>query len=193
MDVTDRSCGDCSLCCTVLRVDDLQKLGGVSCLHQNESGPGCSIHARRPEICRGYRCLWLQGGLPEESRPDRLGAVLDIVHDGAQARLEIRQVRPSCFDASPELAEIATRYRASMPVRITDVEEVMEADRAYLVLLPGGEEHRVCGEWTEIHRPGQPVEKRRLSLIERWVRRGMLGWQRLRLRRAGKTGPTSAL
>ena len=118
---------------------------------------------------------------------------MDIVHDGAQARLEIRQIRPGIFDASTELVEIAKHYRASMPVRITDVEEVMEADRAYRVLLPGGEEHRVCGEWTEIHRPGQPVENRRLSPIERWVRRGILGWQRLRLRRAGQKGLTSAL
>lgn len=186
----DRSCGDCSLCCTVLRVDELQKLGGISCVHQNESGPGCSVHEQRPQICRAYRCLWLKGGLPEENRPDRLGAVLDIFHDGAQARLEIRQSRSGTFENSSDLAAIAERYRASMPVRITDVEAVLDPDRPYRVLLPGGEEHRVSGEWTEIHRGGQLVERRRLSLLERWLRRSMLLWQRNRLRRAREAGPS---
>ena len=88
-------------------MNELQKLGGISCVHQNESGPGCSVHEQRPQICRAYRCLWLKGGLPEENRPDRLGAVLDIFHDGAQARLEIRQSRSGTFENSSDLAAIA--------------------------------------------------------------------------------------
>lgn len=187
-----RVCGECSLCCTVLRVDELNKLGGVPCLHQNSSGPGCSIHAERPGVCRGYRCLWLQGGLLKTDRPDRIGAVLDVFHDGAVGRLEIRQDRAGRFDESPRLSEIAAKYRTSMPVRITDVEEVMDSDRPYRVLLPNGEEHRVRGEWTEIHRPGQAPEVRRLSLVERWVRRGVLAGRRIRLRRARTLGPRPA-
>lgn len=192
MDAAGRVCGDCSLCCTVLRVDELRKLGGVPCLHQNSTGPGCSIHPERPGICRAYRCLWLQGGLEEPDRPDLVGAVLDLVREAAVVRLEIRQDRPGRFDDSPRLAEIAEQYRGSMPVRITDVEAVMDGDHPYRVLLPDGQEHRVRGEWTEIHRPGRAPERRRLSWIERWVRRGMLNWRRLRLRRAQSAGPRSA-
>ena len=187
-----RVCGDCSLCCTVLRVDELRKLGGVPCLHQNPSGPGCSIHAERPGVCRGYHCLWLEGGLDERDRPDRIGAVLDVVHDGAVGRLEIRQDRAGRFDGSPRLGEISEKYRSSMPVRITDVEEVMDSDRPYRVLLPNGEEHRVRGEWTEIHRPGRAPELRRLSWVERWVRRVVLGGRRIRLRHARAVGPRPA-
>ena len=137
--------------------------------------------------------LWLKGGLPEESRPDRLGAVLDVFHDGAQARLEIRESRSGAFDNSPELAEIAERYRASMPVRITDVEAVLDPDRSYRVLLPSGEEHRVRGEWTEIYRGGNFVERRRLSFLERLTRRSLLAWRRNRLRRARREGPSRVL
>lgn len=189
----DRSCGSCSSCCTVLRVDELQKLGGVPCVHQDQSGPGCSVHAHRPAVCRGYHCLWLKGGLSEECRPDRLGAVLDVVHDGAQARLEIRECRPGAFEDSSELAEIAERYRVTMPVRVTDVAAVLDPDRPYRVLLPDGEEHRVRGEWTEIHRGGKWVETRRLSWIERWTRRSILAWRSRRLRRARDQGPSRVL
>jgi hypothetical protein len=178
----ERRCGDCSLCCTVLRVDALSKLGGRNCVHQDADGPGCAIHEERPQICRAYHCLWLQGGLELDERPDRLGAVIDVRAEGPTTRLEIREARAGVFDASPALQAIAERFRVSMPVRITDVEDVMDPDRPYRVLLPGGEAQHVAGEWTEIHRPGRPVERRRLPLLERWLRRGLLGWKRRRMR-----------
>ena len=177
-----RACGECSLCCTLLRVDELGKLGGIPCVHQDVGEKGCSIHAERPEICRAYRCLWLSGGLEEADRPDRLGAVLDIVAEGPVVRLEVREAQPGRLEASARLASIAESYRLSMPVRITDVGDVLDPDRSYRLLLPGGEEHRVQGEWTEIHRPGQSVERRRLPWLERRVRRLLLALRRFRLR-----------
>lgn len=185
-------CADCSLCCTVLRVGELHKLGGVDCVHQNVSGPGCAIHSSRPGICRGYRCLWLRGGLKETDRPDKLGALLDVVQEGPVVRLEIRQDRPDRFASSQRLTEIADQYRDLMPVRITDVEQVMDGDHPYRVLLAGGVEHRVRGEWTEIHRPGQDPERHRLRWVERWGRRAILGLRRLWLRRAHSAGPRPA-
>ncbi len=102
-----RVCGECSLCCTVLRVDALRKLGGVDCLHQDIDGPGCSIHAKRPRICRAYRCAWLKGSFGEADRPDRLGAVSDFVSSGATVQLEIHESEPGLFDRQPRLQEIA--------------------------------------------------------------------------------------
>jgi hypothetical protein len=44
---------------------------------------GCSIHPTRPEECRLYDCLWMQGMGPDSWRPDRCGLVLDSTrHDG---------------------------------------------------------------------------------------------------------------
>lgn len=178
-----RACGECSLCCTVLRVDELRKLGGTHCLHQDVSGPGCAIHATRPGICRAYRCLWLGGALEEADRPDRLGAVLDVASDGATVRLEIREAEPGVFDRSPRLRAIAESYRVSMPVRISDVADVHDADRPFRVLLPDGDEHRVRGEWTELVRDGRVVKRLRLAWMERASRRAMLAWRRWRLSR----------
>lgn len=184
-----RECGNCSLCCTLLRVDELKKLGGRSCVHQDIENKGCSIHPIRPLICRAYRCLWLSGGLSQQDRPDRLGAVLDVVAQGPVVRLEIRQSRPTIFDESDRLQSIAEKYRTSMPVRITDVGEVLDSDRSFRLLLTNGEEHRVHGEWTEIHRPGCAVERRRLPLLERLVRSLILALRRIRLKAAGTRIP----
>ena len=117
-----RSCGECTLCCTLLRVDELRKLGGTPCpaLRAAPAAPGCGIHATRPAICRAYSCLWLAGGLDPGDRPDRLGAVLDVATEGGVTRLRVHEARPGAYDGSPRLREIVARYRESMPVRIAD-------------------------------------------------------------------------
>ena len=78
-----------------------------------------------------------------------------------------------------------------MPVRISDVADVMNPDAAYEIRLPNGETHRVRGEWSEIARPGQAPERRRLPLIERTLRKLVLAAKRLRLSRAVRKGPRS--
>lgn len=175
-----RECGACSLCCTVLRVDELRKLGGTPCSHQCATG-GCGIYARRPGICRAYRCLWLGGGLRDDDRPDRLGAVLDVVAQRESVWLEIREARPGAFERSARLRAIAEEYRQSMPVRIGDTADVLDPERRFRVLLPGGEERVVEGEWTTLVRPGQPDARVRLSPVERWLRRRRLAWRRRRV------------
>lgn len=183
-----RRCGACSLCCVVLRVDELRKLAGVSCIHQRAGDDsaraegGCGIHATRPGICRAYRCLWLSGGLEEGDRPDRIGAVLDVVSRGVSLQLELREAQPGAFDRSARLREIAASYRRTMAVRITHSEDVMNPDRPYRVLLPDGEEQRVAGDRVDVLREGQRVERRRLPWLERVLRRIVLRARALRLR-----------
>ncbi len=182
-DEAPRSCGSCSLCCTVLRVDELQKLGGVPCRKLGPPGQGCSIHETRPGICRRYRCLWLQGKLDEEDRPDRLGAILDLISEGGMPRLEIREATPGAYEANPRLQEIAARFRETTVVRITDTSDVLDDQTPYRVLLPGGVEHRVLGETTTILHADGREEVRRLPWIERTLRRAILAWRRRRLAR----------
>jgi Fe-S-cluster containining protein len=177
-----RQCGACSLCCTVLRVDELGKRAGHDCVHQRDER-GCSIHATRPDICRRYRCLWLQGGLEDGERPNQTGGIVDLETTGVGLRLGIRVMRRGDFEASPALQAIAERYRNEMPVRISDVEDVMNPDHPFRVLLADGIEHRVAGERIEIHRDGELIERRTLPWAERWVRRLTIRWRNHKLHR----------
>ncbi len=182
MQSPERTCGTCSLCCTVLRVDELSKLAGVAC-PKLRAESGCGIYATRPKICRAYRCHWLQGGLEEADRPDRLGAVLDLVTRATSVRLEIRQATRDAFDRSPRLQQIAEDYRRSVPVRITDVDDVLDPDRPFRVLLPDGEENRVAGDVVEIYRDGRHVGTHRVGWIERAARRLQVWARQRKLRR----------
>ena len=183
-----RSCGACSLCCTVLRVDELKKLGGVDCQHQCKPGAfdepkvlGCAIHERRPQICRDYHCLWVSGGLTDEDRPDKLGAVVDILTLGAETRLSIQEARPGAYDTSARLQEIAAQYRESMPVRVVEAGNFLDPDRPFRVMLARGEEHRVSGEWTTIQRPGEAPTRHRLPLPARLARRAAIWFRQRRI------------
>jgi hypothetical protein len=184
METPGRSCGACSLCCTLLRVDEIGKLGGRPCPQQRLGDPagGCAIHATRPGVCRAYRCLWLQGSLEEADRPDRLGAVLDLVTEGETPRLVLHEAAPGALERSPRLREIVELWRRTLPVRVIEPGEAMDPDRPFRVLLPGGEEQRVRGERVVVYRDGRRVGERRLPWLDRGLRRLVLAVRRRRLR-----------
>jgi hypothetical protein len=54
-----RACGECSMCCKLLRITELEKPAGRWCQHCAPGKGGCTIYDTRPEICRTYACGWL--------------------------------------------------------------------------------------------------------------------------------------
>ena len=177
-------CGECTLCCTLLRVDELSKLGGSRCrqLRAAPAPPGCGIHATRPPICRAYACLWLAGGLDESDRPDRLGAVLDVATEGGVTRLRVHEATPGAFAGSARLREIVAGYRESMPVRISDVSRAGDPEAPVRELGPAGTELRIEGEWIVRLVGERELSRRRLPWLERGLRRVALAWRARRLR-----------
>jgi Fe-S-cluster containining protein len=169
----------------VLRVDELAKPAGQDCVHQ-QGELGCGIHASRPPVCRGYHCLWLQGGLEDDERPDRTGGIVDLEAVGAAVQLAIREVRPGAFDESQALQRIASRYREEMPVRITDTLRLDDPNRSFRVLLADGVEHRVAGEQVEIFENGVLAETKTLPFLERLARRLSIVWRKRALRRLNR-------
>jgi hypothetical protein len=76
--VTERTCGDCSLCCKVMGVEALQKAPGIWCQHARP-GKGCVIHGDEafPPSCGEFACAWLENeDLPLELKPTRVHAFL---------------------------------------------------------------------------------------------------------------------
>ncbi|MBU0931693.1 MAG: YkgJ family cysteine cluster protein [Alphaproteobacteria bacterium] len=75
----ERTCGDCTICCTILTVDtpDFNKPAGTHCTHLTDHG--CGIHDVRPHICRTWFCGWRRmTALPDEARPDRSGILVSL-------------------------------------------------------------------------------------------------------------------
>jgi hypothetical protein len=57
--VPGRGCGDCSLCCKLIRVDALAKPPGTWCMHCAPGNGGCTIYDSRPTECRSFYCAWM--------------------------------------------------------------------------------------------------------------------------------------
>lgn len=68
-----RECGDCTLCCKIERIVEFDKPSNTWCEHCKD---GCALFNKpeRPEVCRTFRCLWLDNpDTPEWMRPDKVG------------------------------------------------------------------------------------------------------------------------
>jgi hypothetical protein len=77
---TTRACDGCTLCCKVLAIPEVPTAKDTWCRHAKKHA-GCGIYATRPEPCRTFRCLWLDGLLPEWARPDKVHGVVMVTGD----------------------------------------------------------------------------------------------------------------
>jgi hypothetical protein len=82
-----RHCRECTLCCKLLPMPEMQKAAGERCKHQR-AGKGCMIYAKRPPQCQLWSCRWLADpeATAELRRPDRSHYVIDLVPDYITAR-----------------------------------------------------------------------------------------------------------
>lgn len=79
-----KTCGPCTLCCKVFKIDALAKPAGVQCAHC-AGGGGCDIYGAHPQECRDFVCQWLKfEQMPESYRPDRTKVVLSVEPPGEQ-------------------------------------------------------------------------------------------------------------
>jgi hypothetical protein len=99
--VPGRSCGTCSLCCKVIRIDEFPKPAGVWCTHCRP-GKGCGIHATRPAVCRGAYCEWmLSRGLGPEWKPEKAKFVLFRSNGGRRLTAHVDPSDPRAWRRSP--------------------------------------------------------------------------------------------
>jgi len=86
--VTARSCGDCTLCCKVMAIEEIAKPAGDWCRHC-KPGRGCRIYDSRPAECRAFNCLWLTDGrFGPDWKPNKSKLVLTTSADGLEIRCD---------------------------------------------------------------------------------------------------------
>lgn len=171
----------------MLRVDELGKLAGEPCPKLSEHG-GCTIHATRPEVCRSYRCRWLEGGLGPGDRPDAIGGLVDFAPGGLSLHMAIVEAEPGAFDASPRLQAIAAAHREAVDVRVSDAHDVLDPERRVRVLQAGGRELHLEADRVRTYERGELASDERLPFVERVARRLQLRLQRVRLDRMLRRG-----
>jgi len=102
--MTARACADCSLCCKIMAIEELDKPAHSWCRHCKPK-QGCQIHQTRPSECRTFNCLWLADEhLGQHWRPDRSKLVLTTSEDGIEIRCD--PAFPDAWRKEPFRSEI---------------------------------------------------------------------------------------
>lgn len=83
------SCGDCTVCCELWAISELNKPKHEMCSHC--TGTGCGNYQQRPDACKGYECMFLQGDWPVGLRPDKCGVVFDRSKKGTVEALMFKK------------------------------------------------------------------------------------------------------
>ena len=104
--LSEKSCGECTLCCKVMAIETLSKQAGAWCRHCRP-GHGCLIHPERPAECRDFACLWLTDArLGPEWKPGKSKLVLTTSEDGIEVRCDAGF--PDAWRKEPFHSEIQT-------------------------------------------------------------------------------------
>jgi hypothetical protein len=100
--LTDRTCGDCSLCCKLLPIHAFNKPPGVWCTHCAPGRGGCKIYENKPEECSDFYCSWLlDEALGPEWRPDKCRMVLYVEGHERQLSLYVDPATPTAWRREP--------------------------------------------------------------------------------------------
>lgn len=94
LEIEYRDCGECNACCKWLIVDDVYGHDikpGKPCFFLCEE-KNCTIHEKRPEVCRNYQCAWTQRVLPEWMRPDKCNAIVCVERWGPNKEYQLLRV-----------------------------------------------------------------------------------------------------
>lgn len=103
--VPGRSCGDCSLCCKLLRIEAFNKPVGTWCAHCAPGRGGCTLYESRPAECRDFYCQWLVSpGLGPEWRPNRCKMFLRL--EGNLIALHVDPSDPAAWRRQPYFQQL---------------------------------------------------------------------------------------
>lgn len=112
-----RNCGTCTACCHGLAIEELDKPGFQTCDHV--CGAGCAIYAERPACCRDFQCLWLQGHLGEDDRPDKLGVIFTTTGHPELGTIPLLiEVQDDALQ-QPMIKDAVKRFLTQAPVALT--------------------------------------------------------------------------
>ena len=101
-----RSCGTCTLCCKVLKIEEMAKPQGNWC-PQCDIGTGCKIYEDRPKECATFYCGYLTWPeVDERWFPATSKMVIVSELDGKRIAIHVDPGRPAAWRGAPFFDQI---------------------------------------------------------------------------------------
>jgi hypothetical protein len=131
--VPGRSCGDCSLCCKLLHVEEFDKPAGKWCEHCAPGRGGCTVHETRPNVCRNFYCSWMTSpGMGPEWRPNQCNMVMYLEGQRDVFGIRVDPGDPTAWRREPHYGQLKNFAAALVERRQQLV--VYVGERAFLIL-----------------------------------------------------------
>ena len=113
-----RECGDCNLCCKwlYLNVDNELVRPGRPCKYVGKS---CTIHEKRPNVCRNYFCAYIQGVLPEWMKPSHCGIIVSVKKWGPNKEYQYLQAAETDKTMSVEVLSWLVQFCSEQNVGLS--------------------------------------------------------------------------
>jgi hypothetical protein len=126
-----RICGDCSLCCKVMKIHAFNKPRGVWCVHC-KPGAGCSIYSEKPNECSAFYCRFLlDPSLDEKWKPSVSKIVLVFEVDGKRLAAYVDPQRPDAWKREPYYSALKSWARDAVAQKGQVIAVVNE--RTYMI------------------------------------------------------------
>lgn len=107
--MTNRTCDGCTICCTVMAVQELGKPYNCRCEHITSDNKRCEIYQNRPDNCRVYECLWLASEI--NISPKESGILYNLEKDEGGWWIEIYEAQQNKLTLKLISAGLASAYR----------------------------------------------------------------------------------
>ena len=129
--IQGRQCGTCTLCCKLMKVDELEKPMGTWCRHCRP-GVGCGIYETRPNVCRAYHCGYLQSAEVSDAwYPARSWIILNPEEIGIVAYVD--PGRPTAWMAEPYYSDLKSWARGQLA---NQRQVIVRVGRRQIAILP---------------------------------------------------------
>ncbi|GLH81337.1 hypothetical protein SSBR45G_62460 [Bradyrhizobium sp. SSBR45G] len=129
--MTGKLCGDCTMCCKIMAIEQLGKPAHAWCPHC-QPRRGCTIYRDRPAECAAFSCLWLMNDLLDHDwKPSKARFVLTTSDDGIEVRCDPGY--PDAWRRAPYEAEIREWARSGEE---HDVTVIVISNRGVVLITP---------------------------------------------------------
>lgn len=130
--VHGRECGDCSMCCKIMEIPELNKPTGAWCEHVLKRR-GCAIYETRPPSCAAFYCGYLIWPMAGEHWLPRKCKMVIVMEDENRMAIHVDPATPNVWRAEPHYSDL--KWWAQQAAQ-HDQQLVVSIARRMIALLP---------------------------------------------------------
>jgi hypothetical protein len=133
--MSNRTCGDCSVCCYVGEVKE-SIVNKPSCAVCPFLDHGCTLFAKpeRPSVCNSFQCSWLRGFGDDVDRPDQSQVMVSVNRMNGGTWINVMNLKPQAHLTTGKHIIIDVASKVDYPVIIVEYKNLKHGKGDYVII-----------------------------------------------------------